>query len=104
MAEFEEFPEPQGCFNEPGFVKANFRNNETYLNKCKHAHPEWAELLQNTHDKLKEIVPEYNIAQIKEKFWHLRYYIDLPEGTDPELCKKAFNIAFEAEEKAKPLK
>lgn len=75
----EEYPEPRGCYNEPGFVKNNPLNNETYLQKCCEAIPEWSDILRETHAKLEALAPGYNIAQIKEKFGGLRYYIDMPE-------------------------
>lgn len=104
MTNETDAPEPPGYVNCPGFVKSNPLNNESYLARSKEAYPEWADVLQETHDKLTELVPEYNIAQIKEKFWCLRYYIDLPIGTDPEISEKAYAIANEAEDKARPLK
>lgn len=77
MIEFEEGP---GYYNEPGFVKGNPLNNISYLEKCCEAMPEWADILRDTHQKLEDIAPGYNITQIKEKFSGLRYYWDAPEG------------------------
>lgn len=36
----------------------------------------WHKIIQETHNKLKYIDPDYKIAQIKEKFGGLRYYFD----------------------------
>jgi hypothetical protein len=36
----------------------------------------WKEIIRNTDEKLKYIDPDYEIAQIKEKFGGLRYYFD----------------------------
>ena len=36
----------------------------------------WKEIIRNTDKKLKYIDPDYEIAQIKEKFGGLRYYFD----------------------------
>lgn len=74
-----EYPEPQGSQNTPGFVKSNPLNNETYLDQCCVAYPKWADLLRETHAKLEEIAPGYNISQIKDKFGGLRYYTSMPE-------------------------
>lgn len=74
----EEYPEEPGFVNEPAFVKANPLNNESYLEKCCKTYPEWADLLRETHAKLEELAPGYNIAQIKDKFGGLRYYWDCP--------------------------
>ena len=110
-----EYPEPPGCQNSPGFVKSNPLNNETYLEKCCEVYPTWADLLRETHAKLEEIVPGYNIAQIKDKFGGLRYYIGMPESWYEEeledddvegikhhndISEKVREITWDAEEKA----
>lgn len=107
-----EYPEPEGCFNYPGFVKSNPLNNESYLEKSCQALPEWADILRETHAKLEELVPGYNIAQIKEKFGGLRYYIGMPDSwyddeVDEEdairygeLSGKAHQITWDAEARA----
>lgn len=107
-----EYPEPPGYQNSPGFVKSIPRNNETYLEKCCVAYPFWADILRETDRKLEEIVPGYNISQIKVKFGGLRYYwnpplewrggdrfgVIVPEFSD--LNDKARMIVAEAEEKS----
>lgn len=42
----------------------------------------WCELIHNLHKQISEIVPTYTLCQIKQKFGGLRYYYDLPIGTD----------------------
>lgn len=100
MQEYEEAP---GYENIPGWVKGNPLNNESYLAKCKEEYPEWADILQETHDKISEICPEYNISQIKDKFG-LRYYVSVPPGTHENIRKEVFSIALEAERNAAVLK
>ena len=77
-----EHPEPTGFYNEAGFVKSNPLNNESYLEKSIEVLPEWEDILRDTHEKLENLVPGYNIAQIKEKFGGLCYYISLPHAWD----------------------
>lgn len=38
------------------------------------AYPGWAKIIDETHEKLKYLSPNYQIIQIKEKFGGLRYY------------------------------
>jgi hypothetical protein len=41
----------------------------------------WLPIVSDLHARLIELAPDYRIAQIKEKFGGLRYYIDsVPEG------------------------
>lgn len=110
-----EYPEPRGANNLPSFVKSNPLNNESYLEKCCEAYPMWADILRETHAKLEEIVPGYNISQIKDKYGGLRYYIGMPEWWYDEefedddvdgikrhndLSQKVREITWDAEEKA----
>lgn len=71
------YSEPKGCLAEPSFVKANPLNNDYYVSRFE-GDP-WYQIIRATHDSLNQIVPGYNISQIKEKFGGLRYYIGLPE-------------------------
>lgn len=96
----KEHPEEPGYYNLPGFVKGNPLNNESYLEKCCKTHPEWAELLKETDKKLEQLIPGYNISQIKEKFFGLRFYIDFPEGTTQEVREQAWKILLNAENSA----
>ncbi|KAK6339276.1 hypothetical protein TWF718_008697 [Orbilia javanica] len=69
--------EPAGCSALAGLVKSRWENNEYYLEQF--ANDPWYPVLKSTHEAIKELVPNYNISQIKEKFGGLRYYITLPE-------------------------
>lgn len=69
--------EPQGYVSSPGFVKARPENNQHYLDQFKD--DPWYPILVSTDEKLGKLIPGYNIAQIKEKFGGLRYYIDYPD-------------------------
>lgn len=99
----KEYTEPAGYHCAPGFVKKNPLNNKIYLQKCIEIFPEWAELLIETNQKIEKIIPEYNIAQIKEKFYHLRYYVDFPENTPKEQVDKVREIINKAEKNAQKL-
>ena len=83
-------PEEDGYFCSPGFVKGNPKNNTAYLEMYRE-HP-WHDLLVRCDAELEELCPGYNIAQIKEKFGGLRYYIsqgDCPyEVYDPQGMEK----------------
>lgn len=95
-----QYPEPQGYCNRPGFVKSNPQNNDSYLEQSCKVYPEWADILRKTHEQLQTLVPGYNIAQIKEKFWELRYYIDIPSDYSDEVRQQAWDIASQAERDA----
>lgn len=69
--------EPQGYASLPGFVKSQSENNEHYLEQFKH--DSWYPILKQTHERIEALIPGYNIAQIKEKWGGLRYYIDYPD-------------------------
>lgn len=98
-----EYPEPKGCYNRPTFVKNNPLNNDSYLEQSCELFPEWADILRNTHQQLNELVPGYNIAQIKEKFFELRFYVDLPEDASSENKDKAWEVLRQAENSAPSL-
>ena len=89
------YPEPAGYMSSPGFVKSNPDNNEHYISSFKG--DKWYPVLRATHDAIKRLAPDYNIAQIKDKFGGLRYYYDLPEGTPDEIATKVYNIVLRAE-------
>lgn len=92
--------EPPGYRNTPGFVKSNPKNNQEYLDASCIVYPEWEAVLREADRQLQELVPGYNIAQIKEKFGGLRFYIDLPEGTSADVCARAWEIESWAERTA----
>lgn len=72
----EEFEEAAGYRNEPGWVKGNPLNNDSYVAKAKEAYPEYAERIQEQYDDAKSTGKQFNVAQIKEKFGELRFYLD----------------------------
>lgn len=75
--------EPAGYVSAAGFVKSRPENNDYYVEQFKDN--SWYPIIKETHDRLTKLIPGYNIAQIKEKFGGLRYYIDFPEQiTIPE--------------------
>lgn len=51
-------------------------SNDHYVEQFKD-HP-WYYIINWTHERLTQIIPGYSIAQIKEKFGGLRYYISYP--------------------------
>jgi hypothetical protein len=89
------FPEAEGFRARAGFVKADPRNNDYYVEQFE-GHP-WYPIIKRTHDRLTELIPGYNILQIKEKFGGLRYYIRYPEVIP---IKPEFR-AYDSEEKIK---
>lgn len=96
----EEFPEPQGCFVQPGFVKRNPANNALYLQRSIEAIPEWETQLTAIDAYLEAILPGYNIDQIKAKFNELRYYWTAPEGADEADVQYARKVVWEMEAQA----
>jgi len=69
--------EPLGYAAIPGFVKSRPENNEHYVEGFRN-HP-WYPAISSAHRQLEELIPGYNISQIKEKFGELRYYFSYPE-------------------------
>jgi len=57
------------------FVKNPNETNQEYLNSIPDYHP-WKGIILQTHKRLEYIDPDYQIAQIKDKFGGLRYYFD----------------------------
>jgi len=55
----------------------------------------WNAILTILHNELMKVCPEYEAAQVKEKFGSLRAYLDFPEGVSPA----ARNSAYELERK-----
>lgn len=89
-------PEPEGFRARAGFVKANPLNNDYYIQEWE-GHP-WYPAIKACHEELTAALPGYNIAQIKEKFGGLRYYIDMPPGESrPEAWSIADSITGRAE-------
>lgn len=89
--------EPKGYANTPGFVKSNPANNVSYLEQCKSVYSNWYDVIIVTDALIRNIVPNYNIAQIKEKFNALRYYIDLPLDTSASNAATVYLILGMAE-------
>lgn len=99
--------EPRGYSAMRSFVKSQSENNLYYLDQWED-HP-WYPAIFDAHVALEELIPGYNISQIKEKFGTLRYYIDFPESVEngdwpgivPEdIRSKADAIILEAEQRA----
>lgn len=77
--------EPEGYEAARGFVKSRPENNDYYVELFRD--DPWYPAISAAHLELSRLIPGYNIAQIKEKFGGLRYYIGYPpladtEGTD----------------------
>lgn len=49
----------------------------------------WYEIIDRCDRDLEEIVPGYEVHQIKSKFDRLRYYIGYPKGVSKEVYEKA---------------
>lgn len=70
----EEFEEPTGYLNKPGYVKSNPLNNDSYVAKAKYAYPAFAEEIQRLYDEAKASGRPFNVSQIKIKFNDLCFY------------------------------
>lgn len=81
--------EPSGFYARAGFVKSNPGNNDFYIEQFKD-HP-WYPAIQSTHHKLEDLIPGYNVQQVKEKFGRLCYYFEYPNTINdlPGLSKDA---------------
>jgi hypothetical protein len=68
--------EPEGYRSTAGFVKSRPENNKHYLEQYR----DWSfySILTWLDRELQELIPGYNISQIKMKFNELRFYFDYP--------------------------
>ena len=89
------YEEPQGYRSAPGYVKTRPENNDHYVSQFVD-HP-WYPIIAATHYLLTQVAPGYNIAQIKEKFGLLRYYITFPTPVDPATAELVQTIIRSAE-------
>ena len=55
----------------------------------------WKTIINDTHRKLKYIDPNYKIAQIKEKFGGLRFYIDAGSDEIYARISEAERLSYE---------
>lgn len=69
--------EPAGYTATKGFVKLNPENNDFYV--AQFENDPWYPAISNAHSQLSNLIPGYNITQIKEKFGGLRYYFSYPD-------------------------
>lgn len=60
--------------------------------------PGWESLLRETHDRLVQIYPEYEVGQLKEKFGGLRIYLEFV--STEEIMNQLHSVIYEAEEKS----
>lgn len=63
----------------------------------------WSKIIEETHNKLLEIDPDFSYAQVKEKFGCLRIYADPSKDLGKELNNKFFNICWDAEQESSKL-
>lgn len=59
--------------------------------------PGWEPILIDIDVQLSELIPCYEVQQIKEKFGTLRFYWSWPQGTPEEAWKRAADIVAAAE-------
>jgi hypothetical protein len=60
----------------------------------------WWPIVDKLHQDLLALDPDYQVAQIKEKFGELRYYIYISEGIDGETQQKMDALTAVAEERS----
>ena len=70
--------------------------NDRRVNEFCKAVPEWSAPVREAHKKLTRLIPGYKVAQIKEKFGGLRYYIELTESHSDLEVIEANRIISEA--------
>ena len=85
-------PEPPGYSVMQGFVKSNPDNNDVYIQQWE-GDP-WYPAIRMCHENISRVVPNYNIAQIKDKFGGLRYYYDLPAEEDIDWSLVPTRLAY----------
>lgn len=57
----------------------------------------WYPVLRKLDEDLTELMPDYSLDQVKEKFGGLRYYTSYPEGLDARVYDKADRLIRQAE-------
>lgn len=57
----------------------------------------WFPLLERLDADLAALIPDYKVAQVKEKFGGLRFYVDYPENSDPVAQERARLLICEAQ-------
>jgi len=57
----------------------------------------WQAIVERLHGDLLALDPDCQVAQIKEKFGGLRYYINISEGVEDETQRKMYALTYEAE-------
>lgn len=77
--------EPSGYLSRPGWVKSRPENNAHYVDQM--VDDPWFEIISECASDLENVVPGYNISQIKHKFGGLRFYIS--KGDCPDDVWKA---------------
>lgn len=87
MSEYSAPPveEPDGFRSIPSYVKSRPENNAHYVDQL--ADDPWFEIISECASELENVVPGYNISQIKMKFGGLRFYIS--QGNCPDDVWKA---------------
>lgn len=91
------FDEKRGHSLNPGFVKANSKNNAAYVENYLAQNERFQHIMEPAVEEMERVCPGFNIVQIKEKFSSTRFYVSVPEGTDPEVAKRIFGMAREIE-------
>jgi hypothetical protein len=64
----------------------------------------WIDLVVDLHERLVELLPDYTIAQVKEKFAGLRFYVNTygTERDDPRVSQ-AYELIAEAEHRSQSI-
>lgn len=78
------YDEPKGCTVSSEYVKGNPKNNLVYVKNFLKIYPELWPIVWPLVLELEEKFPGYNIRQLKQKFFGIRFYTTPPEGISDE--------------------
>jgi hypothetical protein len=67
------------------------------------ASSKWFLTVKKLDEDLAELIPNYSLDQLKEKFSGLRYYVTFPEGTPQDVKDAATKLIYDAEAKSPEL-
>jgi hypothetical protein len=82
------------------FRQANLSMHESTMYWGIGGPPVWLPVVEELAENINEIAEDYvEFAQIKEKWYELRVYVDFKEGATKEIIQKVYELIEEAEDK-----